>query len=124
MATKFLYRIRCTQDIRAVDGQLPEFFEMLCNLTIEMLARLAGVLFFTPWAIIPAGIISALGGLFGQIYIKVQLIVKREVSILFCLRLFLNPIQMSNARAPVLAVIQASSTGLGMMSTSSVTLSF
>lgn len=58
-----------------------------------MLARLAGVLVFTPWAIVPAGVISALGGLFGQIYIKVQLIVKREVRGLqifkrFCLILY------------------------------------
>lgn len=56
-------------------------------MTVSMLIKLSAVVFVTPVFIGPGILVFVLGGWVGQVYIKAQLSVKRE---------------MSNARAPVL----------------------
>jgi hypothetical protein len=62
-----------------------------------MLIKFAAVLLFTPIFLLPGLVLAVLGGLCGQIYIKAQLSVKRE---------------MSNARSPVLGHFGAAIAGL------------
>jgi len=62
-----------------------------------MLIKFAAVLLFTPIFLFPGLVLAVLGGLCGQIYIKAQLSVKRE---------------MSNARSPVLGHFGAAVAGL------------
>ncbi|TRM65976.1 hypothetical protein BD626DRAFT_427540 [Schizophyllum amplum] len=88
---------RCTQDIRSVDGPIAQNLFMLLELTLSMLVKFVSVVVFSPFFLVPGVIIAALGGYCGEIYIKAQLSVKRE---------------MSNARAPVLAHFGAAVAGL------------
>ena len=62
-----------------------------------MLAKFLAVVTFSPLFTIPGVCVSLLGGWCGQIYMKAQLSVKRE---------------MSNARAPVLGHFGAAIAGL------------
>ncbi|TDL29986.1 P-loop containing nucleoside triphosphate hydrolase protein [Rickenella mellea] len=88
---------RCTQDIRAVDGPLSHDLSWLCEMTITLLVKLGAVVSFTPIFVFPGIAVGALGNWCGQIYIKAQLAVKRE---------------MSNARSPVLSHFGAAVAGL------------
>lgn len=88
---------RCTQDIRAVDGPIPQNLGGVIEISLTMLLKFAAVVLFTPIFIIPGIVVGVLGGWLGQIYIKAQLSVKRE---------------MSNARAPVLGHFGAAVAGL------------
>jgi hypothetical protein len=56
-------------------------------MTMSMFVKFAAVVILTPIFLIPGVLVAVLGGICGQIYIKAQLSVKRE---------------MSNAKAPVL----------------------
>lgn len=62
-----------------------------------MIMKFLAVISFSPIFTIPGAIVAALGGWCGQIYMKAQLSVKRE---------------MSNARAPVLGHFGAAIAGL------------
>ena len=62
-----------------------------------MAARLIAVILYTPTFLAPAVFIAVFGAWLGQMYMKSQLSIKRE---------------MSNAKAPVLAVLGESITGL------------
>ena len=62
-----------------------------------MVTKLAAVVLFAPTFLFGGILVAAIGGYLGQIYTKAQLPVKRE---------------MSNAKAPVLAVLGESITGL------------
>ncbi|TBU53541.1 hypothetical protein BD310DRAFT_937787 [Dichomitus squalens] len=88
---------RCTQDIQCIDGQLANTLNWLIELTVAMLGKFLAVVTFSPIFIIPGVVISAIGSWCGQIYIKAQLSVKRE---------------MSNAKAPVLGHFGAAIAGL------------
>ncbi|KAG2023135.1 ATP-binding cassette transporter [Coprinopsis cinerea AmutBmut pab1-1] len=88
---------RCTQDIRTVDGPLADQLWYLSEMTYSMLIKFGAVLLFTPVFLLPGIIVATLGGWCGQIYIKAQLSVKRE---------------MSNAKAPVLGHFGAAIAGL------------
>lgn len=66
-------------------------------MTISMLMKFIAVIIISPIFMIPGVLISLLGAWCGQIYIKSQLSVKRE---------------MSNARAPVLGHFGAAVAGL------------
>ncbi|THH11785.1 hypothetical protein EW145_g436 [Phellinidium pouzarii] len=88
---------RCTQDIRAVDGPISQTLGWVVELTITLIMRMVAVVYFTPIFVFPGIIVGALGSWFGQIYIKAQLSVKRE---------------MSNARSPVLNHFGAAMSGL------------
>ncbi|KAF7978858.1 hypothetical protein HWV62_44329 [Athelia sp. TMB] len=88
---------RCTQDVRAVDGPIAQGFNYLADLSLTMLVKLVAIVWFTPVFVFPGLIVALLGGWCGQIYIKAQLSVKRE---------------MSNAKSPVLGHFGAAIAGL------------
>ncbi|KAI0371499.1 multidrug resistance-associated ABC transporter [Pilatotrama ljubarskyi] len=88
---------RCTQDMQCVDGPLANTLSWVIELTVSMLMKFLAVVSFSPIFTIPGAIVAAVGGWCGQIYMKAQLSVKRE---------------MSNARAPVLGHFGAAIAGL------------
>jgi hypothetical protein len=69
----------------------------LVDMTISMLIKFVSVIIISPTFLVPGMFISAVGAWCGQVYIKAQLSVKRE---------------MSNARAPVLGHFGAAVAGL------------
>ena len=70
---------RCTQDIRAVDGTIPEQFMMMIELAITLLTKLVVIIIFTPIFLLP-GIFTAVSGFFlGNLYLRAQLSVRREM---------------------------------------------
>jgi ABC-type multidrug transport system fused ATPase/permease subunit len=69
---------RCTQDIRAVDGPLPNQLADIFDLVGYMLFRLLGVVVVTPMFLIPGILVGMFGAWCGQLYIKAQLSVKRK----------------------------------------------
>ncbi|KAI0793372.1 hypothetical protein C8Q75DRAFT_749936 [Abortiporus biennis] len=88
---------RCTQDIQTVDGPIANYLAYVVEISISMLVKFAAVVVLSPQFLIPGLAVTALGVWCGQIYIKSQLSVKRE---------------MSNARAPVLGHFGAAMAGL------------
>ncbi|KAF9480291.1 multidrug resistance-associated ABC transporter [Pholiota conissans] len=88
---------RCTQDIAAIDGNIAQFFAAVVELGVCMLVKLTGPVIFTPAFLLPGLLVAGLGIYIGNIYLKAQMSVKRE---------------MSNARSPVLAHFGAAITGL------------
>ncbi|KAG8799885.1 hypothetical protein FRC16_004195 [Serendipita sp. 398] len=88
---------RFTLDIRAVDGPISGMLADFAELTITMLVKLAAVIYMTPVFAIPGLIVGGLGSWLGNIYIKAQLSVKRE---------------MTNARSPVFSHFNAAIAGL------------
>ncbi|GAW02588.1 P-loop containing nucleoside triphosphate hydrolase protein [Lentinula edodes] len=79
---------RATQDMRDVDGPLPNQISNLLRLTIMMIGQFCSVIYFSPAFLVPGILVSVAGALCGSIYIKAQLPIKRI---------------QSNAKAPVLA---------------------
>ncbi|KAH7906177.1 ABC transporter type 1, transmembrane domain-containing protein, partial [Hygrophoropsis aurantiaca] len=88
---------RCTQDIQAIDEELPQCIGAMVELTVTILIRLGAIVLMTPAFLLPGIIVGAVGGFVGRIYMKAQLSVKRE---------------RSNAKAPVLGHFGAAITGL------------
>ncbi|KAI0677672.1 hypothetical protein C8Q78DRAFT_1003851 [Trametes maxima] len=88
---------RCTQDIQCVDGPFANHLSWVIEMTVAMLMKFLAVVSFSPIFTIPGALVAAVGGWCGQIYMKAQLSVKRE---------------MSNARAPVLGHFGAAISGL------------
>lgn len=88
---------RVTQDIRALDGPISNGFEWLNGLNVSMLIKAMAVVYLTPVFIFPCVIIATAGGRLGQVYMKAQIAIKRE---------------MSNAKAPVLGHFGAAVAGL------------
>ncbi|KAJ4490432.1 hypothetical protein J3R30DRAFT_3666905 [Lentinula aciculospora] len=89
--------IRCTQDIRDIDDPLAQMFSTLVQMSLAMGIKFLAVIVLTPAFIFPATLVGLIGAWCGNIYIKAQLPVKRE---------------MSNAKAPVLGHFGAAMTGL------------
>ncbi|KAI0068093.1 P-loop containing nucleoside triphosphate hydrolase protein, partial [Artomyces pyxidatus] len=88
---------RCTQDIRALDGPLQQAFSALTDIVLTTVVRLGAIVVLTPVFVIPGILSILLGSWIGQLYMKAQLSVKRE---------------MSNAKAPVLGHFGAAIAGL------------
>ncbi|PVG02126.1 hypothetical protein CPB86DRAFT_772767 [Serendipita vermifera] len=88
---------RFTMDIRAVDGPVSGMLADFIEITITMTVKLAAVVYMTPVFALPGLAVGALGSWLGNIYIKAQLSVKRE---------------MSNARSPVFSHFNAAIAGL------------
>ncbi|PPR05406.1 hypothetical protein CVT24_008020 [Panaeolus cyanescens] len=88
---------RCTQDIRAIDGPLANSFAAVVDISTSMITRLLVVVVFTPVFLVPAISVVAAGAYLGNLYLKSQLSVKRE---------------MSNARSPLLSHFSAAITGI------------
>lgn len=77
---------RFTQDMRAIDGSLPNGLQDLMEMTVQLMLRFSAVVLFSPMFTIPGAVVLVSGIWLGQIYMKAQLSVKRE---------------MSNARSPI-----------------------
>ncbi|KAI0633977.1 P-loop containing nucleoside triphosphate hydrolase protein [Trametes polyzona] len=88
---------RCTEDIQTVDDGFSASTQMLVDRTVPMILRVLAVVLFSPIFVIPALVVSGLGGLLGSVYIKAQLSTKRE---------------MSNSKAPVLGHFSAAISGI------------
>ncbi|KAF9527915.1 multidrug resistance-associated ABC transporter [Crepidotus variabilis] len=88
---------RCTQDIRIVDILLPNNLWWVVETTLAMIARLVVIVIVTPVFLFPGLAVAAIGWFVGQIYLKTQLCIKRE---------------MSNARSPLLAHFNAAIHGI------------
>lgn len=100
--------------IPSVDGPVQGYLRVFCEplvshhgylantfflviVTINMLIKLSAVIFYTPVFIVPAILTALLGATIGQMYIKAQMSVKRE---------------LSNAKSPVLSVFGGAMSGL------------
>jgi len=84
--------------ITAVDSTIPDYLNAVLAMGISMFAKFVAVVVFSPVFLLPGVAAFAIGALVGQIYIKAQLSVKRE---------------MSNARSPVLSHFGAAIAGIG-----------
>ena len=67
------------------------------SVTLTMLAKIFSVMYYTPRFFLAAVAIALIGGWLGNLYIKAQLSVKRE---------------MANAKAPVLGILGGAIAGL------------
>jgi hypothetical protein len=54
---------RCTQDLRDVDGAIPEFFADLANNSLTILVKFAAVAIFVPAFILPGLAMVIVGAL-------------------------------------------------------------
>jgi hypothetical protein len=81
-----------------VDGPVSNTFEWFNEISVEMLIKAIAVVYLTPVFIFPCIIIAFMGARLGQVYMKAQIAIKRE---------------MSNAKAPVLGHFGAAVAGLG-----------
>ncbi|KAF8068839.1 P-loop containing nucleoside triphosphate hydrolase protein [Lyophyllum atratum] len=88
---------RVTQDVAAVDTTIPDLFSHMFEIGVIIIVRFLAVLFYTPTVGLFAIVIFVFGGFVGNIYMKSQLAVKRE---------------MSKAKAPVMAHFGASIEGI------------
>lgn len=81
-----------------VDGPVASYFTGLADITAVIVLRFITIIVMSPLYFIPSLVISLVVAWVGQIYIKAQLAVKRE---------------MSNARSPILGHFGAAVTGIG-----------
>ncbi|KAF9516655.1 hypothetical protein BS47DRAFT_1371638 [Hydnum rufescens UP504] len=88
---------RFTRDIRAVDGPLNQQTQDFSEITSSMVLKLLAIVYLTPVFLLPGLAIAVSGGILGQVYIKAQLAIKRE---------------MSNSRSPVFSHFGAAIGGL------------
>jgi hypothetical protein len=83
-----------------VDSEFRTKFFWFTQLSLLLLAKLVGVLLYTPAFIFPATLVFLCGWLIGRIYTRAQLSVKREHSV---------------AKAPVLGAFSSAVAGLSML---------
>ncbi|PPQ64837.1 hypothetical protein CVT24_008202 [Panaeolus cyanescens] len=88
---------RCTQDIGTVDEELQLNFQHASSLAVVMLVKIIAPVLFTPLFLVPSLLVALIGMYVGNLYLKAQMSVKRE---------------MSNARSPLLAHFGAAIHGL------------
>ena len=69
---------RSTQDIRAIDGPVPQMFSWLLDLACGMVTKLGAIVLFTPLFLVPGVGVAIFGLYLGNLYLKAQLSVKRE----------------------------------------------
>ena len=82
----------------SVDGPIPNTFMWFNEINVGMLIKAIAVVYLTPVFIFPCMIIAVVGARLGQMYMRAQIAIKRE---------------MSNAKAPVLGHFGAAVAGLG-----------
>ena len=70
---------RCTQDIATIDGPITQYFSAVMELALCMVVKLTGPVIFTPIFLLPGILIAGLGVYIGNIYLKAQMSVKREM---------------------------------------------
>ncbi|TCD68042.1 hypothetical protein EIP91_011586 [Steccherinum ochraceum] len=88
---------RCTQDLAAVDDNLPMFFSQVSEVTAFLIARFIALLIIAPSALVPGVLVAVAGTMVGYVYLQAQRSIKRE---------------MSNAQAPIISHFGAAMTGL------------
>ena len=84
--------------LHQVDGPIARNLSALLEISLSMLIKFGAVIIFSPAFTLPGIAAFLIGGWAGQMYIKAQLSVKRE---------------MSNARSPVLSHFSAAIAGIG-----------
>lgn len=82
----------------SVDGPIPNNFVWFNEINVAMLIKAIAVVYLTPVFIFPCMIIAFVGARLGQMYMRAQIAIKRE---------------MSNAKSPVLGHFGAAVAGLG-----------
>ncbi|KAH7340932.1 ABC transporter type 1, transmembrane domain-containing protein [Rhizoctonia solani] len=88
---------RFTQDVRAVDGSLPNQLQNLTDMTIQLFSRFIAIILVSPAFTFAGALLLVLGIWIGQVYITAQLCVKRH---------------MSNARSPMFSYFHAALAGI------------
>ncbi|EIM80350.1 P-loop containing nucleoside triphosphate hydrolase protein [Stereum hirsutum FP-91666 SS1] len=88
---------RCTLDVSAIDSVIPDGFSSVFEVAVVLTVRFFVILIFTPRVGLVGIVIAAAGVTLGNIYMKAQLSVKRE---------------MSKAKAPVVAHFGAAVEGI------------
>jgi len=63
----------------AIDAQVSGAFAAVVDLATSMVCKLAGPVIFTPIFLLPGIAIAAIGIYIGNIYLKAQISVKREM---------------------------------------------
>lgn len=88
---------RCTQDIQATDEAVPRSINVVASICIVLVSRVFVLVAWAPVFLLPCIAVIGFGVWIGTVYIKAQLSVKRE---------------MSNRKAPVLAMFGSAIQGL------------
>ncbi|PBK97861.1 P-loop containing nucleoside triphosphate hydrolase protein [Armillaria gallica] len=88
---------RTTVDIKAVDNGIPFVIYRFTELNLQLIIQFGSIILFSPAFIFPGVMLTCLGGVFGQLYMKAQLPVKR------C---------NANAKSPLLGHFGAAISGL------------
>lgn len=70
---------RCTTDIRSVDSQLPDMLYWVMDTVFNMFTKLAVIVLLTPAFLLPGVAVGVIGWFMGDLYLKTQLCVKREM---------------------------------------------
>ena len=106
---------RFTQDIRAVDSVIPQAISALTDIGIAMVTKIVVIVIFTPIFLFPAITFSMAGFWLGNLYLRAQLSVKREMRYAIAVLLLYTVSHMlfSNARSPLLAHFSAAIAGIG-----------
>jgi len=74
---------RCTQDINTVDGLLPDSVEVVLLQSMGMILKLGAIVLFTPSFLLPGVLVAMVGIYIGNVYLKAQLSIKREMRYVF-----------------------------------------
>ena len=89
---------RCTKDIDCVDDRLGSLLAGFIGLTISLTTLFITTVYQTGWpALLSGTFITATGGWLGNVYLKAQLPIRRE---------------MSNAKAPMMSSVGTALAGL------------
>jgi len=70
---------RCTQDIRTVDGKIIGSLWWVLDQVIGIIMKLSVIVIFTPNFLVPGVFVGFIGFSVGNLYLKSQLSVKREM---------------------------------------------
>ncbi|THG98467.1 hypothetical protein EW026_g3729 [Hermanssonia centrifuga] len=87
---------RCTQDIAAIDTNVVMLFNHVTQMTFDIVLKFFTVIIMSPTFTIPGLLVGVIGGWLGQVFMRAQLAVKRE---------------LSNAKSPVLGHFGAAISG-------------
>ncbi|KAG8995370.1 hypothetical protein FRB90_000200, partial [Tulasnella sp. 427] len=88
---------RFTQDMRSIDTSVPSLFSTVVEIQVSLLFHFGAILIYAPAFLLPGVAVAAVGAWIGQLYMRAQLAVKRE---------------MSNAKSPLYSHFGAAIAGL------------
>ncbi|KAG8900334.1 hypothetical protein FRC00_013442 [Tulasnella sp. 408] len=88
---------RFTRDMRSVDASVPSLFSEVLGMQTSILFQFGAIIIYSPAFLVPGLLVAAVGAWLGQVYIRAQLAVKRE---------------MSNAKSPLYSHFGAAIAGL------------